>query len=115
MPRRIARPKNPPRAAARMVLSGGPELPEAAATAVCVGVVVAAAGGIALVEVATDLDVEELEVAVAEEADEEDSVESKRICASFELASSQLFCLALYMHSTSSGFPPAITTVLSDP
>jgi hypothetical protein len=119
-PRRIASPKKPPRAAPRMVFHGVPELPETAAAGVCVGVSVADAEVAALADVDTveemmnvEVDVE-LDVAVAED-DVVDSVESSLIWPSLELASSQLFSLALYMHSTSSAFPPAMTTVSSDP
>jgi hypothetical protein len=99
-----------------MVFSGGSEPPAAAAAAACVGVDVADGEVVALADsVGVEEDVEEELVEVAVADDEVDSVESSRNCSSFELASSQLFCRALYMQSTSSAFPPAITTVPSDP
>jgi hypothetical protein len=98
---------------------------------VCVGVCVAAAGPVTLagtdVEVAAldagvcvdvEVDVDdavEVELAAVEEDVEVLSEESSRNCASFALASSQLFCLASNMQSTSSSFPPDITTVSSGP
>ena len=120
----MIRPTAPPRAEARMVLSGTPEPPETAGTAVPEGVSVATA---AVVDALTDTVVEEarveeeeadlVEVLVAEDDNDEDSVsvDCRRIWPSFEPASSQLFSFASYMQSTSLSFPPAITTVPSAP
>jgi hypothetical protein len=106
-----------------MVLSGTPEPPATAGTAVPEGVSVAAA---AVVDALADTVVDEarveeeadlvVEVAfVDDDGDDSVSVESRRIWPSFEPASSQLFCFASYMQSTSFSFPPAITTVPSAP
>ncbi len=103
-----------------MVLTGRSELAEAAGAAVCVGVAVAAAAEV-VAPADTDVEVmgvdvdEELEVPVVVDDNDVDSVESSLNWPSLALASSQPFCLASYMQSTSSWFPPAITTVLSDP
>jgi hypothetical protein len=104
-----------------MVLSGGSEPPETAAAAAPVAVAVVDC--VALVtlaetevdEVMVDVDDNVVDVAVADDDVDEDSVDSNLIWASLDSASSQLFCLALYMHSTSSSLPPAITTIPSAP